>query len=129
MHGVICIKRWVSGLDPPFHPSPPPHHPFINFLKKLPPEVFLKNSQNSKENARDSVYGVNISNFNLSGHFFWIWKSCFHIASAPFSPFHKLQLCSYIGKFWYIYVIGNKTKKKFHRFFRSLLPPPRAVAY
>ena len=47
-------------------------------------------------------------NFQFTRPYFWMWKLCFHVASALFFPFHY----SYKDKFWYIYVIGIETNKK-----------------
>ena len=49
-----------------------------------------------------SIYQVIFSNL----------KNLFSHCLSSFFPFHKLQLCLYIGKFWYIYVIGIKINKK-----------------
>ena len=39
-------------------------------------------------------------------------KNLFSHCFSTFFPFHKLRLCSYIGKFWHNYVIRIKTNKK-----------------
>ena len=94
--------------------------------------VFLKNSQNWKENARifNSIYfssRVNIS-FQLSINqlTFLSLTFFFHIASALFFLFHKSQLCSHKGKFCYIYVIRIKINKRPPRVFQ---PPSPTSAY
>ena len=43
-----------------------------------------------------------------------------HCFSTSFA-FHKLQICSYIAKFWHIYVIGIKINKKDPRLFHPPL--------
>ena len=59
------------------------------------------------------IYGWHfISTFNLPGHTFE--SECF----STFLASHKLQLCSYIGKFCYIYVIGVKINKKLPHLFQ-----------
>ena len=39
-------------------------------------------------------------------------KNLFSHCFSTFFPFHKLRLCSYIGKFWHNYVIRIKINKK-----------------
>ena len=41
----------------------------------------------------------------------YFFRKLFSHYFSTFFPFHKLQLCSYIGKFWYIYVTGIKIHK------------------
>ena len=91
-----------------------------------PPVVFFKNSQNWKKItlAFNSVYfspRVNIS-FQLSVYhvIFLSLKNLFLHCFSTIFPFHKLQLCSHLGKFWYIYVIKIKINKKAP----SLFQPP-----
>ena len=52
--------------------------------------------------------------FQLSIHqfIFLNLKNLFSHCFRTIFPFHNLQLCSYIGKFWYIYVIVIKINKK-----------------
>ena len=62
----------------------------FEILKKQPPEVFLKKSQNWKESIRvfSKVYfstGVDISFQHSIYQVIWIWKICFHIALELFS--------------------------------------------
>ena len=95
------------------------HFPYkIRNFKKQSPEMFLKNPQNWWESTRvfNSVYfspRANIS-FQLSIYqvIFLNQINLFLHCFSTFFPFHKLQLCSYKGKFWYIYVIGIKINKK-----------------
>ena len=49
-------------------------------------------------------------------------KNLFSHCFRTFSPFHNLQLCSYIDKFWYIYVIVIKINKKLPLFIPTPLP-------
>ena len=50
-------------------------------------------------------------------------KNLFSHCFNTFSPLHKLQLCSYIGKFWCIYVISIKINKKVSQFIPTPSPP------
>ena len=45
-------------------------------------------------------------------------KNLFSLCFSTFFPFHKLQLCSHIGKFWYIYVVGIRINKNPPRLFQ-----------
>ena len=87
-------------------------------LKKQSPKLFSKNSQTWKENTHvfNSVYfltSVNTS-FQLSIYqvIFSNLKNLFLHCFSTFFTSHNLQFCSYIGKLWYIYVIGIKLNKK-----------------
>ena len=65
----------------------------LKILKKHPPSVFLKNSQNWKQNRKPMFSIALIShprltlhfNFQFTRSYFWIWNICFHIASAHFT--------------------------------------------
>ena len=63
---------------------------------------------------------MSIFHFNcqFTRSYFSIWKNCLHIASVLFFPFRKLQLCSYKGNFWCIFVIGIKINKVAPRLFQ-----------
>ena len=66
-------------------------------------------------------------NFQFDRSHFSVWNIRFHIAFNTFFSFHKLQLCSLIDKFWYIYVIRIKTNKSppaYDIYWTSRPPPP-----
>ena len=67
-----------------------------------------------------------ISHIVLIFHSTFNLKNLFSHCFTTFFPFHKLQLCSHIGKFWYIYVIGIKINKKVPRLFQ---PPSIALSF
>ena len=122
-------------FNPPLLLWPEENNIFVTrfkILKKQPPEVFLKNPQNWKENTRffSSVYfslRANIS-FQLSVYqvIFLNLKNLFSHCFSIFFPFHKLQLCSYICKFWYIYIIGIRINKEALRLFQ---PSPHLLYF
>ena len=88
-----------------------------NFKEAGTAAYVLKNYQNGKKTT--VFLKVFISHLGFIFHFnfqfdrshFSVWNIRFHIAFNTFFSFHKLQLCSLIGKFWYIYVIRIKTNK------------------
>ena len=105
-----------------------------NFKEAGTAAYILKNYQNGKKTTM--FLKVFISHLGFIFHFnfqfdrshFSVWNIRFHIAFNTFFSFHKLQLCSLIGKFWYIYVIRIKTNKSPPAYDISLnfptTPPP-----
>ena len=105
-----------------------------NFKEAGTAAYVLKNYQNGKKTT--VFLKVFISHLGFIFHFnfqfdrshFSVWNIRFHIAFNTFFSFHKLQLCSLIGKFRYIYVIRIKTNKSPPAYDISLnfptTPPP-----
>ena len=130
----------------PHRPAPPPSTPpFINFsvfseeskyfcyeiknFKEASTVGVLKKFSKLKTEQKTHVFNsayftpsVNTS-FQISIYQV-IFLNLKHLLSHCFSTFyalHKLQLCAFIGKFWYIYVIRIKINKKLHGY---STPPP-----
>ena len=93
---VQQIFGWGAFLPPPPIREQPPKKPILNRVNIL---------------FEFSIYLV----------IFLHLKNLFSHCSSTFFPFYKLELCSYIGKFWFIYIIGIKMNKK-TRLFQSPLP-------
>lgn len=66
-------------------------------------------SQNISISFQTSTYQVVFLNL----------KNLFSYCLSIFLCFHKLQLCLYKGKFWYIYIVGIKINKNASRLFHS----------
>ena len=103
-----------------------------NFKEAGTAAYVLKNYQNGKKaTVFLKVFMSHLGfifhfNFQFDRSHFSVWNIRFHIAFNTFFSFHKLQLCSLIGKFWYIYVIRIKTNKspRLMIFHWTSWPPP-----
>ena len=85
---------------------------FFSEKSRTPP--LLKKSQNWKERVFSTVFISHLGLIFQPSIYQVIFLNLIFLFSHCFSTFflfHKLQLCSYIDKFWYIYVIGIKINK------------------
>ena len=83
----------------------------FEILRQQPPEVFLFISQ------LGLIFHFNFQFTRSDSNLKDLFSHCF----STFSLSINYKLCSYIGKFWYIYVIAITINKKPPCFFQSLL--------